>query len=122
MKKRKFERKDNGKGAKKPSQPFYQSPHFVESFVDVPDRFEKNELYIVERNRKRKWLMLMCPNDCGRRLELNLMDSKMPCWKVVVRQKKVTVYPSIVAERCGAHFWIERSEIIWSHVNGDTLF
>jgi|HubBroStandDraft_1064217.scaffolds.fasta_scaffold1291620_2 hypothetical protein len=111
MKKRKFK-----------VQAFYQAPHFVSSFVDVPERFEKNELYIVERGGKRKWLILMCPNNCSQRLELNLMHSKRPSWKVVVRQKKVSVYPSIIAEHCGAHFWIEKSGIIWTHFDGDFHF
>src|SRR5580658_10110498 len=98
--------------AKRKVQPFYNEPRIVESFSDVPALFEKNDLYIVQKARKRKWLLLMCPNDCGQRLELNLMKSKHPYWVITILKNKVSVYPSIVAERCNAHFWLEKNGII----------
>ena len=100
--------------AKGKVQPFYNEPRIVESFSDVPAQIEKNDLYIVQKARKRKWLLLVCPNDCGQRLELNLMKSKQPYWVVAVQKNKISVYPSIVAERCNAHFWIVKNGIIWA--------
>jgi hypothetical protein len=100
--------------AKRKVQPFYNEPRIVESFSDVPARFEKEELYIVQKAGKRKWLLLMCPNNCGKRLELNLMKSKQPYWKITIQKNKISVYPSIIAESCGAHFWIKQSEIVWA--------
>jgi hypothetical protein len=100
--------------AKGKVQLFYNEPRIVQSFSDVPAQFEKKDLYIVQKAGKRKWLILMCPDDCGKRLELNLMKSKQPYWVVTIRKNKISVYPSIVAERCHAHFWLEKNGIIWA--------
>ena len=99
---------------KQEQAPFFKAPRIVDSFSEVPARFDQKDLYIVQKSGKRKWLLLMCPDHCGQRLELNLMTSQRPCWKISIRKGKISVHPSIVVESCGAHFWLKQSDILWA--------
>lgn len=69
---------------------------------------------IVGHGSKHKWLLMTCPCGCGETLALNLMRSHTPRWRVEARSEALfSVFPSIDALSCGAHFWIRDGKVIW---------
>lgn len=78
---------------------------------DVPT---PKQVVIVTGGRKPKWLRLLCPCGCGDVLALNLMRTAYPSWTARIhRDGRVSVTPSVVSGRCGSHFWIRRSHVLW---------
>jgi len=85
----------------------------VDSLSDIPTELY-SDIYIVQNEKINKWVVFKCPNDCGRRVEVNLMGSKYPRWSLKIKNFKATIYPSIIVEGCNAHFWIEENKIFWA--------
>lgn len=83
------------------------------SLSDVPTDTGK-DIYIVGSSNTNKWVVFMCPNHCGRRVEVNLMKARYPIWKLTIRKKKISLYPSVIVEGCGAHFWMNNNGILWA--------
>jgi hypothetical protein len=72
------------------------------------------KLVVLGEHQKYKWLQFICPCGCGEIQALNLMRSHYPLWTVEIHEDAtLTVHPSVHAQRCGAHFWVRRNEIIW---------
>ena len=92
----------------------YDKIKTVSSFTDVPDN-TKEDIYIVRSGKFNKWVIFMCPNECGERIEVNLMNSRDPSWELEIKKGKVSLYPSVVLETCGAHFWLHKSEAEWAY-------
>ncbi|WP_225876291.1 DUF6527 family protein [Lysobacter solisilvae (ex Woo and Kim 2022)] len=62
-----------------------------------------------------KWAYLKCPCGCERQIALNLMTSQRPAWRLSVRSTSdFSVFPSVNATTCGAHFWLTRGRISWA--------
>lgn len=97
---------------------FFKDVVFVSSLVDVPENPGKS-IYIVSSGQSNKWVVFRCPNNCGKRIEVNLMKSRYPYWKMKQKNKKITLYPSVVEQECGAHFWLENNDVIWSYRDDD---
>jgi len=91
----------------------YNKTVFVNSLSDVP-RNPQTDIYIVKNNDKQKWVVFACPNKCGKRIEVNLMQSRQPFWLLKMKKKKVSLSPSIVVTDCGAHFWLRNNNVEWS--------
>jgi len=71
-------------------------------------------LVLVGTNTKFKWLRFVCPCGCNDVQALNLMESHRPVWQVEMHEDRtVTILPSVLARKCGAHFWIRRNRIYW---------
>lgn len=85
----------------------------VESMSEVPKRL-KGDLYIVGSS-KPKWAILACPCRCGDRIDVNLMESRQPSWRLSTGGNQVTLHPSLwmPKEKCGSHFWIRQNRIDW---------
>jgi hypothetical protein len=91
-------------------KPFhYTKVLFADSLSDVPTNIGKH-IYIVG-TLKMKWVVFSCPNNCGRRVEVNLMKSKYPNWTLRLKRKKVSLCPSVVVD-CGAHFYLTKNKVI----------
>lgn len=93
---------------------------FVSSLANVPLKTDKN-IYVVRKEDTDKWVVFNCPNDCGRRVEVNLMRSRSPMWHLSIKKKKVSLYPSVIVEGCNAHFWLNNNGILWVRED-DELF
>ncbi len=89
----------------------YKNVIYVESLSDIPMQ-TGTTIYIVRNDGRKKWIVFRCPNGCGQRIEVNLMQSKYPFWTVKVKSKKVSLWPSVIVEGCGAHFFLSKSKII----------
>jgi hypothetical protein len=86
----------------------------IESMSEVPKRLRR-DLYIVGAS-KPKWVILACPCRCGDRIDVNLMESRQPSWRLSTDGKQqVTLHPSLwmPKEKCGSHFWIRQNRIDW---------
>jgi hypothetical protein len=86
---------------------------WVGSMSEVPRRLG-GDLYIVA-GIKPKWAVLECPCRCGDRIDVNLMQSRRPCWAVTMTGKEITLNPSLwmPTEKCGSHFLIRKNQIAW---------
>ncbi len=84
----------------------------VPSMGDVPSNLD-DVLYVV--GEKPKWAVLACPCRCGERIDVNLMSSRRPSWRLSMDNGQATLHPSLwlPQERCGSHFWLERNVIRW---------
>ena len=84
----------------------------VGSRSEIPDKLGRT-LYIV--GDPPKWVVLQCPCGCGDTIDVNLMRSRNPVWRLSVVNGKPTFHPSlwVPAEKCGAHFWIRDGKITW---------
>ncbi len=91
----------------------YSGVIFLDRFGDLPGTL-KNSVYIIGTLERPKWAIFNCPNNCGYRIEVNLMKSKEPYWTVKIRRNKVSIYPSIVVTGCGAHFYLVNNQVEWS--------
>lgn len=97
--------------ASKKSKPDFGRIEFVESLADVPLN-PGVSIFIVSDGSKNKWVVFECPNKCGKRIEVNLMRSRYPYWTLKIKRKKISLYPSVVVQGCGAHFWLTESKVI----------
>ena len=96
----------------------YKKLRTVSSFSEVPEKTDE-DIYVVKSGEFNKWVMFMCPNQCGERIDVNLMKARDPRWELKVKKGKVTLYPSVVVETCGAHFWLHKSEAEWAYFSDE---
>lgn len=67
---------------------------------------------LVQSSGQDRWLRFQCPDGCGEPIMLNLSPARRPRWRIVVWRDEISVYPSVVNFRCGAHFLIRAGKII----------
>lgn len=91
----------------------YTNVIILESFLDVPEDTGE-EIFIVKSGRYYKWVIFKCPDRCGKRIEVNLMKTRYPNWKLQLTRNKVSLSPSVEVEDCGAHFWLYQNQIEWA--------
>lgn len=92
-------------------KPDFTEVKYVDSLADIPKDLEA-VIYVVNDGTRNKWIVFRCPNNCGRRLEVNLMRTKFPFWVAKIKRKKVSLSPSVVVRDCGTHFWLTDSKVI----------
>lgn len=80
---------------------------------DVPDNLG-GTLFIVG-NPVAKWVVLQCPCGCEDRIDVNLMRSRRPFWKLSLHRDRASLYPSVWVpkDKCGSHFWLNKNRIEW---------
>lgn len=70
--------------------------------------------FVMIGEEKRKWLYFKCPCGCKNVIQLNLMKSYFPRWRITAnRDKTINIYPSIINTKCDSHFWINSSRVVW---------
>jgi hypothetical protein len=92
----------------------FSSVTVVESMTELPENL-KNVIYVVGTAAKYKWVVFNCPCGCGERLDVNLMRSRHPFWKLNLEGGKASLSPSVwvPTDRCGSHFWLIDSQVHW---------
>ena len=87
----------------------------IPSLNELPDRLENRVLYLIGES-KYKWIIMNCPCGCNDRIDINLMKAYKPYWNLTLKDKRISLYPSlwIPKDRCGSHFWIINSKIVWA--------
>ncbi|WP_371417560.1 DUF6527 family protein [Granulicella sp. S190] len=86
----------------------------IPSMQELPDVLG-DRLFVMGKPARYKWAILSCPCGCGERIDVCLMPSARPKWELTLRNGRVSLSPSIWVprERCGSHFWIRQSQIVW---------
>jgi hypothetical protein len=82
---------------------------------DPPLQVRDKVVYVVG-DRSKEWLaILKCPCGCGDIIQLNLLQSAAPCWRVRFhKRKKITIRPSIDrVVGCRSHFTLRNGIINW---------
>ena len=78
----------------------------IDSILYIEGNIKENDYW---------YALLKCPCSCGDIIMLNLMTDTKPCWKVSVKNKKPSVYPSIWrTKNCKSHFWLKEGNIVWA--------
>lgn len=87
----------------------------------MPANLSANELIIVGSEDNPKWAVLQCPCGCGEQIDVNLMRSRRPFWRLYRTTEGVTLWPSlwVPAWKCGSHFWIVDSTVLWARFSGE---
>jgi hypothetical protein len=98
---------------KKSFGPKYSKLQYVSSFSDVPND-TKNFIYVVRSGDFNKWVVFNCPDKCGRRVEVNLMKSKYPKWRLTIEKGQASLSPSVIVDGCNSHFWLYKSRVEWA--------
>lgn len=86
----------------------------IASRSDLPENL-KGWLYVVGTERP-KWAVLQCPCRCGEQIDVNLMTSRRPHWKLSLRDSVATLSPSLwmPESKCGSHFHLRDNRIDWA--------
>lgn len=92
----------------------YAEVRRVESMDDLPEQLG-SAIYLVVRGDRPRWVVMECPCRCGDRVEVNLMQSRDPCWRLTQEEDKLSLQPSLwrPKDTCGSHFFIERNRVRW---------
>lgn len=71
-------------------------------------------IYIIG-GKSPKWAVMKCPCNCGDTINICLMKSHHPCWKIRFdKWKRISFSPSIrKLDGCKSHFFINKSCINW---------
>jgi hypothetical protein len=76
---------------------------------------EDRVLALVGSTVNPKWALVKCPCGCDQILELNLMKTHYPRWRLrILRNGTFALSPSINALACGAHFWFVDGRVVWA--------
>jgi Family of unknown function (DUF6527) len=96
-------------------KPYYQDVVTILSMDDLPADIGLN-IYLIRRGGTYRWAVLQCPCMCGRRVEVNLMRSRYPYWRVRKHAGSISLSPSlwVSEELCGNHFWVKRNRVVWA--------
>ena len=87
----------------------------VDSMTAVPTACA-SDLYLVRHGSFDKRAVFDCPCGCGRRIDLNLVQTQHPSWSAKLRNGRITLAPSIwlTADPCRSHFFVRNSKIEWA--------
>jgi uncharacterized protein DUF6527 len=100
-------------------EPFYESVLTVDSRDQVPSQLGRR-IFVIKRGGRNRWVIIACPCGCGDRIEINLMRSVHPHWRLRLHQGSLSLWPSlwVSSDRCGSHFILVRNRVLWVRDNG----
>ena len=96
---------------------FFNRANASETQPDLKDVLPKT-IYLIPSKRKPKWAVFRCPCGCDEVLRANLMASHYPSWRLIFEgDNTLSFTPSfwVSRKRCGSHFFIFHSRILWTH-------
>jgi hypothetical protein len=95
--------------------PHYEKVRMVSSMDQVPKDLSRI-VFVVRRAGSDRWAVLECPCGCAERLDVNLMRTRRPFWRVRLHRGTVSLLPSlwVSSDRCGSHFWLIRNRVVWA--------
>lgn len=92
----------------------YAEVRTIASRDDLPSELGY-DIFLIERGGRPLWVVMSCPCRCGDRIDVNLMRSKRPYWRLRKYKGTVSLYPSlwVSSEKCGSHFFLVRNTVRW---------
>jgi hypothetical protein len=93
---------------------YYDDAVTVDSRDHVPPELGQ-KIFVVKRNGRNRWVILACPCGCSQRIEVNLMRSIYPHWRLRRHNGTISLWPSlwVSAESCGSHFVLIDNRVLW---------
>lgn len=74
----------------------------------------EDELHIVSRDGRKKWMLLRCPCGCGDVITLSLQTVHRPHWSIHEKNGRPYLFPSVWRDvGCYSHFWIKDGRVFW---------
>jgi hypothetical protein len=82
---------------------------------DAPDVLEPGIVYIVGADDCDWSALMQCPGRCGKMLEMNLLPTATPVWKITEHKDgTASLHPSIwLKTGCRCHFVLRQGNIRW---------
>jgi hypothetical protein len=93
-----------------------QKPYCTVKVKDVlPDKLNKQTIYIVEDDGYQEQAAMLCPCGCQLILHMNLLPDERPCWTVREHNDgTVSLQPSVWRKTdCRSHFWFIKGKVQW---------
>jgi hypothetical protein len=83
--------------------------------ADAPDILDDGLVYIVGADGYDWSALMRCPGKCGKRLEMNLLPSAKPVWRVTEgKDGSVSLHPSVwLKTGCKCHFVVRDGNVRW---------
>ena len=94
----------------------YNPVKIVNFMGDIPNGKLGKDVYLINRGDKYRWVVFDCPNGHKKRIEINLMKNSSPSWEIVLKRKRITLYPSIDVNDsdCNCHFWLKKNKAFYA--------
>jgi len=89
--------------------------YIYEVHEDLPKKLAKNKIYILG-SLETPWMAAMqCPCGCKSTLNMNLIKTSSPCWKISANQRgEVSFHPSLWRKvGCKSHFFLRNGKVKW---------
>jgi hypothetical protein len=82
---------------------------------EVPDRLPPKGVVVVGSPDRPKWIAFDCPCGTGHRIMLNADHHRRPTWRLAVKGRRVTLYPSVdfLGDRKRCHYFIRNGRVEW---------
>jgi Family of unknown function (DUF6527) len=82
---------------------------------DVPDGLNDGIVYIVGADGYDWSALMRCPGGCGKTLEMNLLPTAKPVWRMIEHEDGVvSLHPSVwLKSGCKCHFVLHHGAIRW---------
>ena len=92
----------------------FRPSYALEQVEELPMALAKHVLYIVGEGPYQWFVAMLCPCGCGETIKLNVRDDAHPYWRIIEREGKVSLEPSIWRQKgCRSHFYLRRNKIQW---------
>lgn len=91
----------------------------VANVAELPEGLKNRRLYLIGADTP--WsAALNCPCGCGAVIQLSLLQSDSPSWRVSVEKGQIPdLTPSVWRTKgCRSHFFLRHGEIIWCRPDG----
>jgi len=83
--------------------------------TDAPDVLDEGIVYVVGADGYDWSALMRCPGGCGKTLEMNLLPTAEPVWRITEHKDgAVSLHPSVwLKTGCACHFVLQRGAIQW---------
>ncbi|QOR65787.1 hypothetical protein IM538_18555 [Cytobacillus suaedae] len=88
----------------------------LEYLEEIPDHLASKTLYVLGERDDPWSASLLCPCNCGEKIQLSLLSNESPSWNLVENgtNGKVSLMPSVWRQKgCKSHFFFTNNEITW---------
>ncbi|MDO9399674.1 MAG: DUF6527 family protein [bacterium] len=80
-----------------------------------PEFYKNKTIYIISEEEFEWVIMFKCPCGCNEKIKLNLLESSKPKWTYFIKDKNISIFPSVErVNGCKSHFIVNKGYIEWS--------
>jgi len=91
------------------------SSYRIRRVSDAPDKLERGIVYVVGADGYDWSALMRCPGKCGKTLEMNLLPTARPVWRLTEHaDAMVSLHPSVwLKTGCRCHFVLRQGRVKW---------